>query len=91
MKAQASQVLKLFKISVRVDPDIKDAKFQSPIYSLILCAVTEMAYKSRHNLGHRLLYRYARCMTDIGCDPKIISDIRIMMIHCDKSNLLGFE
>ena len=41
------QLLKFFKICTHIDPDIRYAKFESPISTLLLCAATKIVHKSR--------------------------------------------
>ena len=63
MRPHIPQTLKFLEMCVSINPDVKYTKFDSPIYGLMPSAVTEIAYRSRRESGHRLLHRCVRHAT----------------------------
>ena len=85
------QILIFLIMCVFIDPDVKHAKFDSPVHSLLPCVVIEIAYKSRRDSGFRLLHMCVRHITGIKHYPRRISDIKMIMLDVNKNNKMALE
>ena len=83
--------MKLLKLCASTDPVFNYTSFESPLCHSTHSVFTSVTYNSRRDIGYHLLWRYFHHIIDTQCNPKRLSDIKLIKINHDNNDSLFLE